>query len=171
MAPRRSSRIANISKEKKEELHPVKIVKKLFVQRTNKRKNSSKDLESVAVIQQQNIFKSKNDSNARKVVTQSVKQQQKHISASVSQPTTNYLVKSLKNDTKIDKMVTRSSKKASTDVETKPNTRMPKKELIRQIHFKRNDICFAKMTGHAPWPAQVILFLYIDFFHALSETK
>lgn len=24
-----------------------------------------------------------------------------------------------------------------------------------QTHFKRNDICFAKLTGHLPWPAQV----------------
>lgn len=25
----------------------------------------------------------------------------------------------------------------------------------KQINFKRNDICFAKLTGHLPWPAQV----------------
>lgn len=235
MAPRRSPRIKNISKEKKEELGSVEIVKKICVRRISKRKNASKDLDSIPVIQQQTVFKNKNDSKAQKIVTQSskvgVKQQQKHMLASVSQPNCeegnsnvfskntsfagdrtknkiestskevlemNYLVKSLKIDTKIDRMVTRRSKKdvkicskneipcssavllsqskdvsgmgilsavskplaakPVIDVEPKPNKRKPKDELMKRLHFERNDICFAKMTGHAPWPAQVRLF-------------
>lgn len=34
-------------------------------------------------------------------------------------------------------------------------------DLVTQIKFQRNDICFAKITGHAPWPAQVGFFVLI----------
>lgn len=230
MAPRRSPRIKNISKGEKKGLNSVEVNKKISVQRTSKQPNSSKDLDSISVLQQQKVFKSKKKSQPQNGVTQSskigVKQQQKHIFTSILQPncgegnskntslvgdrtknekesnskevpTMSYSVKALKNDTEIDRMVTRSSKKDDkicskneipcssavllsqlkitgknissavskplatkllTDVEPKPNKKMLNNELVQRLHFKRNDICFAKMTGHAPWPAQVRLF-------------
>lgn len=35
--------------------------------------------------------------------------------------------------------------------------KIPNSDLLRSNHinFKRNEICFAKLTGYVPWPAQV----------------
>lgn len=63
------------------------------------------------------------------------------------------------NGTENLKLVEESKRKVEKKSKISKSTK-----LVRHLKFERNDVCFAKMTGHAPWPSQVSIKVFSIIF-------